>query len=214
MTYAILVFGVLGIVILITKPAVRQHYLLGCLAALPLLLVDPFLRIGYFEQLSTTQLIWHFLLQALVAASFGGVAAVLYELVFSVHFTKQRSGKRAHLSVFLIGLFVSIGLFLFGVFPLVTAIVIGLLINTALLIAFRSDLLWDATFSAIGTGILYAIMFTIIAREPGSVEGLWFTSGLSGATIAGLPIEELLVIALFGSFFGPIYTAAKSLYER
>lgn len=214
MAYATILLITVSVTLLIRNQGIRKHYILGGLCALPLVIIDPLLRIGYFEQLTAAQLYQYFLTQALIVFLFGGLSAVLYELVFSTHFTKQRSTTRHHLSVFLIGLVIGILLFQFGIVPLVTAVIIGLAINVALLMLLRSDLFWDATFSAIGTGLLYAVLFTLITHGSGSLSSLWFTEGLSGATVAGLPLEELIVVALFGAFFGPIYSAAKSLYER
>jgi hypothetical protein len=214
MAYAVTLLIIVSVTILIRNRKIRKHYVLGGLCALPLVIIDPLLRTGYFEQLTTAQLYQYFLTQALTVFMFGGLSAVLYELVFSTHFTKQRSSTRQHPSVFLIGLVIGMSLFLFGVVPLVTAVIVGLAINVVLLMLLRSDLFWDATFSAIGTGLLYAVLFSLITHGSGSLTSLWFTEGLSGATVAGLPLEELIVVALFGAFFGSIYSAAKSLYER
>lgn len=214
MTYAIFLLACASAAILFGNRDIRRHFVIGGLCALPLIVIDPLLRLGYFEQLSHWQLFRYFLELALFSFLFGGLSVVLYELVFSTHFTKLRSEKRRYLSISLVGLIIGLLLFLLGAVPLVVSIIIGLSLNVILLIIFRADLLWDATFSAIGTGMLYAVLFSLVAHGSGTLSGLWFTDSLSGATIAGLPFEELVVVALFGAFFGPIYSAIKSLYER
>lgn len=215
MNTALLFLAGLSLIVLQKNRQLLVHYLLGAFCALPLIIIDPLVRAGFFEQLSTKSLVEHFATQALLTLMLGGLAATLYEWVVAPKFRLRQAETRQYLGIFLIGFSLMLVLFLFSSLSLASCVGLGLLINIIILVSWRSDLVWDATFSALGTALLYAMVFSWVVNEPGQIDGLWFNSaGLSGLTVAGLPIEELLVVACFGAFFGPVYIAAKSYYRR
>jgi len=49
------------------------------------------------------------------------------------------------------------------------------------------------------------VLFGLEWTAPGYIERVWNLPALSGLTIAGLPIEELLFAAAFGAYWSSVY---------
>jgi hypothetical protein len=83
-----------------------------------------------------------------------------------------------------------------------------------MILVIRKDLVWDLLFSAFSMGVLYFLIFLVIYRGfPGEIQNLWFGSSLIGITLFSVPIEELLIVMLWGALWGPIYVVIKDLKE-
>ncbi|HZQ14115.1 MAG TPA: lycopene cyclase domain-containing protein [Pseudolabrys sp.] len=141
----------------------------------------------------------------------GGIGAVLYNMVTRRQIAplpnEERHSPRHKLHNWALGVpFVSFPiLFLFPWNPIYPAIVaIGLGATAA--IWCRPDL---ARKTWIGSVLFmtYYIIFLIGVEwtNPGYIARVWNLGALSGLTIAGMPIEELLFAAAFGAYWSGVY---------
>ncbi len=199
----LLVPTLLTAVIGYVRPDLRRSMFWAGLLAIPVLLAFP--------------LTFHFinfpfgLLRLLTLFMFGAVAAAIYELVFSKYF-RMPGRSRQPLLWMLIGPVV----FLFGVMlagQTIGPLVVALLLEIGLVIAFRRDLLWDLVFSGGAMAVLYVLVVVILIRVVGTPTGSNFIAGsnFSGVTLWGIPWEEILAVALFGALWGPMYPAFKDM---
>ena len=147
----------------------------------------------------------------------GGIAAVIYEEIFSQTTCKMRSHvhnwRRMILPIYLGGFI----LFLlptiaFNVNPIFSSALSCLLFLVYLLI-YRKDLLTHAIYSGLIISIITFIGYIIILFiYPGLIESWWKTDSLVGIYILGIPIEELLegfIVGFFGGVFYEFFNGLK-----
>lgn len=149
----------------------------------------------------------------------GGIAAVIYEEVFNRTVCKMREHvhhwKRMIVPIYLGGII----LFLFptiawGVNPVFSAALSVLLFSIYLLI-YRRDLL----INAISSGLLIALAtylgyLTLFSLYPGLLEAWWKLDTLTGFSLTGIPLEELLEGFMIGFFGGVFYEFFNGLRLR
>lgn len=141
----------------------------------------------------------------------GGVGAVLYDVISGRLSTPVAATER-HLRRHVIhrwaiaAPFISFPiLYLFPwnpIYPAIAAMVLG----AAAAIFCRPDLAWKTWIGA----VLFLAYYTVflIGMEwsaPGYIERVWNMKALSGLTVAGMPIEELLFAAAFGAYWSGVY---------
>jgi len=94
-------------------------------------------------------------------------------------------------------------------------ILAGLACDLIIILLIRADLVFDMIFSGLAMGFLYIFIYLInFATFPGNQAKFWFTDDLIGVNFLSIPIEEIVVIFLFGALFGPLYAAIKDLREK
>ncbi len=185
------------------RPDLRRPMLWGGLLAVPILLVFP--------------LTFHFLhfpfglLRLVTLFMFGAVAAAAYEVLFSKHF-KLHSRSRQPLLWLLVGPII----FLVGVMSTaetVSPLICALLVEVGIVVAFRRDLVWDVLFSGAAMALFYVSSTFLLVRILGvpSNLGVLAETTFSGFTLLGIPVEEIVAVALFGALWGPMYPAFKDL---
>ena len=213
MVIFLIVFGVLTILVAFMRPDLRKELLWGGLIALPVLLISPLLN--YRSGLPVTVpdfALW--LEQAGTAFCVGALASVLYKVALRRFITPVAHPNRRPLRLLLAGpALLALSVLIlpkhFG-----SELLFALLLDVILLLVLRSDLFWDFLFSALAMGGLYIILYLFVRGSlPGIDTALWFSTGFTGLTTFGLPIEELLGIFLFGGLWGPLYIAFKGYEE-
>jgi hypothetical protein len=178
--------------------------------ALKLLIVPQF-----GVDLQSVSLYLPLLISALIFGfTFGGIAAVTFEIFFHQKLNTVAHPHRIHLNWLIFGPIVfALGILLLKL-PFANAISLGFFIQALILIILRKDLLWDAVISGVFIGLMYVLFyylfFTVI---PGQLNTLWF-SDLSGISLFGLPVEEIVAIFTFGLLWGPIYEGTKGYKLR
>ncbi len=158
------------------------------------------------------------------AFSLFGLASVIYQAVLGKHTKKLRGGPMffthpaSHWLAHLV-----IALSIWGVLSLAftvilsltavqSAIVGGLLIGTYI-IADRKDLVFDALLSGL---FICALVFAIeqlflIRLFPEAAHTFWQAQRLSGLTLGGIPLEELIWSGVVGFAIGPLYEYMREL---
>lgn len=154
------------------------------------------------------------LLRLLTLFSFGAVAAAVYELLFSKYFRLKKRSRRPLLIMLAGPVIVLLGTMAFG--QTIGPLVFALLLEIALIVIFRRDLLWDLLFSGFAMAILYTLLVIIATRVLGAPIGssLLDATAFSGVVVLGIPLEEVAAIALFGALWGPMYPAFKDMKLR
>lgn len=84
-------------------------------------------------------------------------------------------------------------------------ILLGLLVDTFIVILFRSDLLMDVALSSLFFAGLYTLVLVVFFRVFPTALSMWALENLSGILLVGVPIEEVLWALLAGAFGGPLY---------
>jgi hypothetical protein len=188
------------------RPDVRRPMLWGGLLAIPVLLAFP--------------LTFHFinfpfgLLRLVTLFMLGALGAAAYEIIFS-RFFKLHDRSREPLLWMLVGPFI----FLLGVMTTsetVGPLIFALIFEIGLIIAMRRDLLWDVLFSGGAMALFYVLVVVGLVRLLGAPVGYSaiVDTTFSGYTLMGIPIEEIMAVALFGALWGPMYPAFKDLRFR
>jgi len=155
----------------------------------------------------------------LFAFTIGGIAAVIYHIVYRKTFRKVPASKRTPATpaaAHWLALMVIIGsawflaaiimTFAFGLNPLHALIIGGIMIGLYI-VADRKDLLTDAVVSAVFMAVI------IFAAE--QLFFFRFYPGLESTTYLGaVPFEEIAWAAVLGFTFGPLYEYARNLHFK
>ncbi len=160
----------------------------------------------------------------LFAACLFGIAAVIYQVVFSKH-TARLKGARIRLNhpvshwfshlLIALGLwaFISLSLTLVLHLSSVQAFIVGGMLVGTYVIADRKDLLFDALLS----GLLVATLVFMVEQLffmrifPEAAAGFWQLENLTGILLGGIPVEEILWAAVVGFAVGPLYEYTRQL---
>ncbi len=142
----------------------------------------------------------------------GGIAVVLYSLVFKAKDTKmsgmERHGSRHrfHLWTILSAPAILVLLLLTTSLNPIYSSIIAMIIGGFATWYCRPDLKTKMITSAFLFLALYFVYFlTLIAISPGYVEKVWNLKVISGILILGIPIEELLFALSFGFIWSSVY---------
>lgn len=143
----------------------------------------------------------------------GGIAVVLYELIFRNRHHVAMSAKEHHSSrhafhvwtILSAPIIFTILLITTNLNPLYSAIIAMLTGGLATWYC-RPDLKKKMIVSAFIFLALYFFYFlTLTAMSPGYVEQVWNLKDISGILILGIPLEELLFALSFGFIWSSIY---------
>ena len=216
MTYIWYIIAVLALIVFVWRRDLRPKMLASGLLSLPILFIKPLIATDFSDFAGSEGGVGLFILnRAIISFSFGVLASALYDIFFHKHLTPLHHPHRPKLLYLLAGPVLFFLLYFLLPLPVVTALIISLLVDLAILAVIRFDLIWDVIFSGAAMGTLYLIIFvTAFSALPGDINNLWFSNQLSGANVFSLPIEELVCVALFGALFGPLYVAIKDFRER
>lgn len=140
----------------------------------------------------------------------GGIAAVVYEVIFKMRFKKRKIGKKLTKLELILPLASALILF-FGIFYLFKissfySAVIASIIPIGFIYYKRKDLILDSLASG------FLIMFFALPAywipeliSPGWIASAWYLDKISGILVWGVPLEDVIWWFLVGLFIGPLY---------
>lgn len=141
----------------------------------------------------------------------GGVGAVIYNLLTGRELTmvadvERRLARHRLHGWALIAPLVSFPILYFlqwnPIYPAIAAMLIG----AVAAVLCRPDLTRKICVGAILFTFYYSVFLTGMEwTAPGYIGRVWNLTALSGVSVAGLPIEELLLAAAFGAYWSGIY---------
>jgi hypothetical protein len=141
----------------------------------------------------------------------GGIGAVLYNLLTGrrlkdVSAAERRSARhRLHRWALVTPFIIFPILYVLPwnpIYPSIAAMVLGAIAA----ILCRPDLARKTWVGAIlFLGYYAAFLLALEASAPGYIERAWNLAALSGLSVAGMPIEELLFAAAFGAYWAGVY---------
>jgi hypothetical protein len=145
------------------------------------------------------------------AFGIGGVGATLYNIVLAkelmpVSARERHAGHhRFHGLALLVPVLAFPALCILRWSPIYPAI-IAMALGAVATVICRPDLKWNTvTGGALFTSYYAAFILLLEWSAPGYIARVWNLSELSGITIAGIPLEELLFSLAFGGYWAGIY---------
>lgn len=152
----------------------------------------------------------------LFAFGIGGIAVIVYELIFKIKHKKISAAERNHSRhrIHLVALFsapiIFILLLIFTDLNPIYSTFIALIGGGLFTWYCRPDLKKKMFVSAfIFLSLYFIYFFTLIIVYPGYVEQVWNLSAISGILILGIPLEELMFAFGFGFLWSSIYEHVK-----
>lgn len=195
-------------------PNQRKAMLWASLFTTPFGLTEPLFVPAYWSPPSLFDLAQRtgFDIESLIFSfGIGGIGAVLYNVLTRREFASvaeaERVAPRHALHAWaLVVPFVSFPvLYLFPWNPIYPAIV-AMLLGAGAAVGCRPDLIGKIGLGAVlFTGYYAVFLLGLTWTAPGYVERVWNLTALSGASIAGVPIEEFLFAAAFGAYWSSVY---------
>ncbi len=146
----------------------------------------------------------------------GGIIAVVYELFMKGKLKHQRlcncyNGKALHGFILAIGLVIIFLSYFLLKINFMYAVYIGIVVDIALIVITRPDLVKKVIYSGLIFGLLYFAFFSAFSYLiPGFIKH-WNLASLSGIIIFNVPLEEILWAIGVGSLLGPIYEYLLSI---
>ncbi|MDO8561714.1 MAG: lycopene cyclase domain-containing protein [bacterium] len=147
----------------------------------------------------------------LIGFLFGGIAAVIYEIIFKKNLRHTTiSHKNGFIFLVATSLILCASMFSLIKVNSFTAIVTAMVLATAGILSVRKDLIRSSLYSGFLT-LLVALPFYILiyVASPEWAMSTYKFGTLSGTVIYGFPIEEFIFWFFFGLVIGPIYEYAK-----
>lgn len=140
----------------------------------------------------------------------GGIAAVIYKVVFKKKFSNRTYKNAKNKFWLLMAGFIGISLMFFFFYILkihsFKAMMVGLIATLSVFYLRRPDLIFSSLMSgALMTLISFPVYFLVIQIYPGIVEKVWMVQNLSGIYFLGVPIEDFIWIFAVGAVIGPSY---------
>lgn len=215
MVTVIIAFLVLWLGFYLIRPDLRKEMITSSLLGSLFLLLATTLNqiyILFLEPKAVRDLIVE---SFLLSFGMSGVAAVLYEVLIRKHLAPEPLSHRHQLIWLALSPLATVLLILGSGLSLALSILIGLILALTILLIVRVDLIWDALLSGLFLGATYLLILLAGPRlPPGGLLKYWLLDEVSGLTLSGLPIEEIVVVFFFGALLGPLYEALKGFRLR
>lgn len=205
----IFVGAIFGAIFFFRKDLKKPMLWAGILSV-PLFCFKPLMSSFVLEEVGVY---WPYLVWTIVSGFFfGGIAAVIFEVLFHKKLKIVPHPHRFHLNWLIAGpvafTLSKVGLGL----SFALSIALGFFAQLLVLLYFRKDLLWDAIISGLFMGLVYlGFHYFFLSSMQGDISSFWF-SDLSGILFFNIPIEEAVVVFAFGMLWGPLYEGIKG-YE-
>jgi hypothetical protein len=147
----------------------------------------------------------------------GGIAAVIYEEIFSQTVYKMRSHihhwKRMIVPIYLGGIILFLLLTMSLNMNPIFASTFSCLFFMIYLLIYRRDLLTHAIYSGLIVALItYIGYLAVLAIYPGLIENWWKLDSLVGISFTGIPLEEVLegfIVGVFGGVFYEFFNGLK-----
>lgn len=147
----------------------------------------------------------------LFAFGIGGVGATIYNIILArdlepIGLWERRAHRhRFHGLALLVPVLTFPALYFLPWNPIYPAIV-AMVLGAAATVACRIDLKWRTLIGGMLFAAYYAAFMLLLEwSAPGYIARVWNLTALSGITIAGIPLEELVFGFAFGSYWAGIY---------
>jgi membrane-associated HD superfamily phosphohydrolase len=206
------------LIIFFFRKDLRKEMLWASLVGLPFGLVDYFLIPIYWHPDIVFDLgIKHgFGLESFIFfALMAGISSVIYEFVEKKKLVKIKEDKRHHFLIFIFS--IAFFIVLSAVFPqqIIYNSMISLSVGTAILIFFRKDLLKHIIMSGFIFTVFYFLIFVVIKEIFLNVVSSFYNlSNIWNISVAGVPIEELLISFTGGMFWSALYAYINAFREK
>ena len=178
------------------------------LLSLPVLLVQP-LASGSFVKNLLAGGILLLIRRILIVLAGSLLATVLYKIVVHPVLTPAIHPRRGALLWLLVGPLVAIVLFAGFHFSLVVSLICALGLDLLIVILIDWSLVWDLLVASLGMALLYAFLYVSLGQYLNQYGSAFGSGSFSGITWFGLPIEELVLVSLYGALWGPIYCSTR-----
>lgn len=149
------------------------------------------------------------------AFSIGGIASILYEIIFKVKHKKMSKPEihskrhRFHLLVLFSPLIIFVLSEIIFDFNVIYSVILSLFIGSLIYLLCRPDLKKKVFFSGLLFLLLYFLFFSLLFLiYPNFIES-WNLDAISGILVLGIPIEELLFAFGVGLMWSSIYEHVK-----
>lgn len=203
------------ILIFIFGESLRKEMLFAGFITLPLGLTEPLFVPTYWNPPSLFNLATNtgFDIESLIFSfSVGGIASVLYELIFKTRH-KQIKNKKMHEfhKLALISPLIAFVLsFIFLKINIIYIVIISLFIGAIMTILCRPDLKKKMLIGGVLFLAFYFLFFSLLnIFYPGWVSQIWNLPAISGILILNVPLEELLFALSAGMFWSSLYEHIK-----
>ncbi|MEX1051892.1 MAG: hypothetical protein WEC83_00700 [Patescibacteria group bacterium] len=198
-----------------SQPSHRAEFRAAIFTALPIILLVPILSQSFFGLFSLGQGLLFLAAQAVTILAVAILASYTYEQGIRPKISRSRGSHRHRYLLFLVGVALSVVLFDLLGQPLVVSLIFGMGINLLLAVRYYGDQLNEILFSILLMGVFYLFIYTVVLFDlPGETARYWFNDQVSGSVLFGLAVEKVLVILLYGGFWGPIYIAIKDVLAK
>lgn len=206
-------FGIIWILIWYGRPDLRRALWFGSLVSTPLGLTQPLFVPGYWEPTVILQiegwdiesLIWSFFM--------GGIAAVIFEVIWSKRLVRSKPHKPKWLEiVLLIAGFaaVVVGAWYLNFSTLHSCFIVASAVILALW-KMRPDLVKPSILGGLLFTLIYIVVLLLAEHLSRGFLNQWNPSGNWGIAIHGIPLEEYLFAFLFTAWWSLLYPIAAGL---
>ncbi len=210
----LLVIWAIVYLLLKTKGSKREMLLVSAWTAL-LGITEPIFVPRYWNPPSLFNLAYRtgFDLESFIFSfAMGGIAVVLYELIFSQDHSpmgameRHDARHRYHLWALLSAPAIFLGFLVFSPLNPIYSAFIAMMAGGFATWYCRPDLKKKMIISALLFLVLYFLYFlTLITAYPGYVERVWNLPAISGILFFGVPLEELMFAFGLGFFWSSVY---------
>ncbi len=142
----------------------------------------------------------------------GGVGAALYNLLTGARIAPldpeyRRSPLHRHHYLAIAAPFIAFAILYWLPWNPIWPGIVSMFVGAAATVACRPDLKKKIWTGSILFLVYYALFFLglHLIAPPGYVERVWNLDALSGLTLGGIPLEELLFAASFGAYWAGVY---------
>ena len=136
----------------------------------------------------------------------GGIAAILYEVIFKKRHSFGRPRHIAAIAMIFFVLLTTTLLIKIGGLNSIWASSFTLLLGSIIMLMIDKDLIKDAVMSGVLMTIIILVLYSVwFAIYPNGVQKLWVTQMLSGVKIGRIPIEEIVWFGSAGMGLGILY---------
>ncbi|GEM_PF-1019937 len=208
-----LILAVLALITLVLRRNLWRPLIWAGLLALPIMFIKPLITPDFVDiAMQNGGVGWFLFVRAMTAFSLGLVASAAYETWLHRRISQAKHVDRPHLMLLVLGLAAFTVISVLAGLPLIIGVLVGLLVDLVIIATVRRHLMWDLLFSSIAMGLFYIVLYCVtMSAFPGDLQNVWFFEPLSGINLYSFPIEEVVVVALFGALFGPLYVAFKEI---
>jgi len=143
----------------------------------------------------------------LVGFTLGGIAAVIYEVLFNKKLAKKGSKR----NIPIIKTFLLLTVLFFGAFYIfklnsLISTIIAFAIPTIIIYLRRKDLILNSLISGILLLVIAIVTYSLLELlTPGWVQSFWQFKNVPNIVILNVPLDDVLWYFLAGAFIGPLY---------